>query len=96
MSDVVTEAVKALNAKMDGNGFDGRAKFVIEDEGSILVDENGAQASDDEADVTMTADADTFRAILDGDIDPTSAFMSGKLAVDGDMGLAMQLGSVLS
>lgn len=96
MSDVVTEAVKALNAKMDGNGFDGRAKFVIEDEGAILVDENGAQASDDEADVTMTADADTFRAILDGDIDPTSAFMSGKLAVDGDMGLAMQLGSVLS
>ncbi|MDA7427166.1 SCP2 sterol-binding domain-containing protein [Primorskyibacter aestuariivivens] len=96
MSEVVTEAVKALNGKLDGGQFDGCAKFVIEDEGAIVVDGDGARASDDEADVTLTADADTFRAILDGDIDPTSAFMSGKLSVDGDMGLAMQLGSVLS
>lgn len=95
MSEVVTEAVKALNAKLDG-GFDGRAKFVIEDEGAILVDGTGAKAADEDADVTMTADADTFQAILEGDLDPTSAFMSGKLSVDGDMGLAMQLGSVLS
>lgn len=96
MSEVVTEAVKALQAKMGDDGFDGRAKFVIEDEGAILIDESGVQASDDDADVTMTADAETFQAILEGDLDPTSAFMSGKLSVDGDMGLAMKLGSVLS
>lgn len=94
MSEIVTEAVKALNEKL-GDGFDGRAKFVIEDEGAILVDGDGAKASDEDADVTLTADADTFQAILEGDLDPTSAFMSGKLAVDGDMGLAMQLGSAL-
>lgn len=96
MSEVVTEAVKALNEKLGGNGFDGKAKFVIQDEGAVLIDDNGAQASDDDADVTLSADAETFQAILEGDLDPTSAFMSGKLAVDGDMGLAMQLGSVLS
>ncbi|MGY3437333.1 MULTISPECIES: SCP2 sterol-binding domain-containing protein [unclassified Marinovum] len=95
MSDVVAEAVKALNEKIDG-GFDGRAKFVIEGEGSILVDESGAKASDEEADVTMTADADTFESILSGDLNPTTAFMSGKLAVDGDMGTAMKLGQALS
>ena len=50
---------------------------------------------DDEADVTLTADAETFEAILEGDLDPTSAFMSGKLSVDGDMGMAMKLGSIL-
>ena len=33
MSDVINEAVTQLNAKMGGNGFDGTAKFVIEDEG---------------------------------------------------------------
>ncbi len=37
-----------------------------------------------------------FRAILDGDMNPTMAFMTGKLSVDGVMGLAMKLGSVLS
>jgi hypothetical protein len=47
------------------------------------------------ADVTLTADADVFRAILDGDMSPTMAFMTGKLSVDGSMGMAMKLGSVL-
>ena len=29
-------------------------------------------------------------------VNPTTAFMTGKLAVDGDMGLAMQLGAALA
>ena len=95
MSDVIDAAVAALNAKMDG-GFDGTAKFVIEDEGAIIVDGDGARAGDDDADVTLTADAETFKAILDGETNPTTAFMQGKLSVDGDMGMAMALGSVLS
>ncbi len=95
MSDVVTEAVAALNAKMDG-GFDGKAKFVIEDEGSIIIDETGAHASDEEAEVTLTASTETFKAILDGEQNPTTAFMTGKLSVDGDMGQAMKLAGVLS
>ena len=95
MSDVVNQAVEALNAKMDG-GFDGTAKFVIAEEGSIIIDENGARAGDDDADVTLTADTETFKAILDGEQNPTAAFMTGKLSVDGDMGAAMKLASVLA
>ncbi|HKL47014.1 MAG TPA: SCP2 sterol-binding domain-containing protein [Roseovarius sp.] len=95
MSDLIDSAVNALNGKMN-DGFDGNAKFVIENEGSIMVDGDGARAADEEAEVTLTADADTFQAILDGDMDPTAAFMSGKLSVDGDMGTAMKLGSVLA
>jgi putative sterol carrier protein len=96
MSDVINASVKALNEKMGEDGFDGTAKFVIEGEGGIVMDKDGARASDDEADVTLTADADTFESILTGDLDPTAAFMSGRLSVDGDMGLAMKLGSVLA
>ena len=95
MSAVIEQAVAALNARMDG-GFDGTAKFVVEEEGAIMIDESGARAGDEAADVTMTADADTFRSILDGDLNPTTAFMTGRLKVDGDMGQAMKLGSVLS
>lgn len=96
MSELIDAAVDALSKRIEG-GFDaGTAKFVIEDEGAIMIDGDGVRAGDDEADVTLTASADTFKAILDGDINPTSAFMSGKLSVDGSMGLAMQLGSALS
>lgn len=96
MSDVVSSAVAALNDKMGGGGFNGSAKFMIEGEGAIMIDGDGARADDGDADVTLTADAETFEAILGGDLDPTAAFMSGKLAVDGDMGMAMQLGSILA
>ena len=95
MSEIVNAAVKALNAKLGGTGIDGSVKFVIEDEGSVRIDEDGASADDGEADCTLTASAETFQSLLDGDLDPTGAFMSGKLTVDGDMGLAMRLGSLL-
>jgi putative sterol carrier protein len=96
MSDIIDAAVTALNAKLAGEGFDGSAKFVIEGEGAVRIDANGASADDGDADVTLTADAETFKGILDGDINPTAAFMGGQLTIDGDMGLAMKLGSVLS
>jgi len=95
MSEVITAAVAALNEKLT-DGFEGTAKFVIEDEGAIIMDEGGARPGDDDAEVTLTADTDTFRSILDGDLNPTAAFMSGRLKIDGDMGAAMRLGSALA
>ncbi|MBP7243348.1 SCP2 sterol-binding domain-containing protein [Amaricoccus sp.] len=96
MSDVLEGAVSALNAKLAGSGLDGAVKFVIEEAGALVLDGAGARIGDEEADCTLTADIDTFRALLDGDLDPTAAFMSGRLKVDGDMGLAMRLGSLLA
>ncbi|SES15455.1 SCP-2 sterol transfer family protein [Tranquillimonas rosea] len=95
MSDVIDHAVTALNEKTGGS-FDGSAKFVIEDEGTVMLDQDGARAGDEDAEVTMTADADTFRDMLDGALNPTTAFMTGKLKIDGDMGQAMKLGTALS
>ncbi|TFL17917.1 SCP2 sterol-binding domain-containing protein [Jannaschia formosa] len=94
MSDIVNEAVTQLSRKI--GTFDGSVKFVIEDEGCVMVDQAGVREGDEEADCTMTADAETFEGILSGDINPTAAFMSGKLKVDGDMGTAMKLGGALS
>jgi putative sterol carrier protein len=94
MSEMIDAAVKALAARVSG-GFDGVAKFVIPGEGAIMLDASGVRAGDEEADVTLTAEADVFRSILDGDTNPTMAFMTGKLKVDGSMGMAMKLGSVL-
>lgn len=96
MSDVVNAAVAALNDRMASSDFTGTAKFDIEGEGCIMVDGQGARAGDEDAGVTLRADADTFQQILSGDMNPTTAVMTGKLTIDGDMGLAMALGSALS
>ena len=51
--------------------------------------------SEDEADVTLSASAEVFEAILEGEQNSTAAFMTGKLSVDGDMGMAMKLAGIL-
>lgn len=95
MSDIVNEAVAALNDKLAGADFEGTAKFDIAGEGCVMMDSSGARAADEDADVTLSADVETFKGIMEGDTNPTAAFMSGKLAVDGDMGMAMKLAAVL-
>ena len=88
MSKVVEAAVAALDPK--AKGFDGTAKFVIEGEGAVYIDASGARAADDAADVTLTASRETFEGLLSGDVNPTMAFMTGKLKVDGSMPTAMK------
>ena len=94
MSNVIETAVAAMQGRITG-GFDGSAKFLIDGEGAIMLDRSGVRAADEPADVTLKADVDTFRAILDGSLNPTSAFMSGRLSIDGDMGAALRLASAL-
>ena len=94
MSDIIKQAVAALATKVAG-GTDTSAKFVIEGEGSVIIDADGVREGDDETDVTMTASAETFEGIMNGDVNPTMAFMSGKLKIDGSMSAAMKLASIL-
>lgn len=96
MSDILAKAADALNEKLTGGEFDASAKFEITDLGAIVIDASGARVSDDEADVTLTADADIFEDILNGELNPTSAFMTGKLTIEGDMSTAMKLAAVLA
>ncbi|MDX2483675.1 MAG: SCP2 sterol-binding domain-containing protein [Pseudodonghicola sp.] len=96
MNDFLEKAAAELTEKLSGGAFDGTAKLQVADLGAIVLDATGARVSDEDADVTLTADAETFQGIVSGETNPTSAFMSGKLAIDGDMGLAMKLASVLA
>jgi putative sterol carrier protein len=67
--------------------IDGAGAWTVRVEnGSVTVDE-GAQ----DADCTISASEDTFRQIVNGDQNPTSAYMTGKLKVKGDIGAAMKL-----
>ena len=96
MTDIMIEAVAAIEKKLTGSVFDGSAKFEIQDEGSIIIDSSGVRVCDDETEVTLSASLETFQEILEGDLDSASAFMTGRLQLEGDMSVAMRLASVLS
>ncbi len=55
-------------------------------DGSVSVTEGAG-----EADVTIRASEETFSAIARGEQNPTTAYMTGKLKVEGDMGAALKL-----
>ncbi|MFP6705055.1 MAG: SCP2 sterol-binding domain-containing protein [Alphaproteobacteria bacterium] len=56
---------------------------------------NVVSNDDSEADCTLKISLDDFVAMTQGELDGTSAFMSGKLKIEGDMGIAMKLQGVL-
>lgn len=95
MSQVIDAAVQQLNARLGGS-YDGTAKFVITGEGTVFIDQSGAREGDGEADVTLTASRETFEGIMTGASNPTMAYMSGKLKIDGSLPAAMKLGAALS
>ncbi len=95
MSDILTKAQSVLQERFANSDISESVKFVIDGVGSLRAENGEVAQSDDDADVTLTAPADVFEEILNGELNGASAFMSGKLQIDGDMGLAMKLSSVL-
>lgn len=81
------------------SGLGATIKFIFEDESVIFIDgssnPNSVSNDNHEADCTIRITLDDFEAIGAGDLDATTAFMMGKLKVDGDMAIAMKLSSVL-
>ncbi len=69
--------------------------FDIEGEGEWLVSvADGAitvTSGTGEADATITTSGETFEKIVAGEQNPTTAYMTGKLKIKGDMGAAMKL-----
>jgi putative sterol carrier protein len=76
-------------------GMNNSYLFDIEGEGQWLVtvaDGNVSVAEGGgEADATISTNAETFEKIVDGEQNPTTAYMTGKLKIKGDMGAAMKL-----
>ena len=67
--------------------IDGAGTWLVDvDDGKVSVSENGGDARHDDLDLRRDVHEDR-----DGEQNPTSAYMSGKLKVKGDMGQAMKL-----
>ncbi len=93
------EIINTLTAKFNtaaAAGLDLVFQFNIEDaENYYLIVKDGTcdvQAGDnDDANVTLIMDRETFKEIATGETDGMQAFMGGKLRAEGDMMLAMKL-----
>ena len=69
------------------------------DEGAILLDGQSNQVTDDangNADTTIKVTWADWQSMASGQLDGMTAFMTGKLKVEGDMSNAMQLQGVLA
>lgn len=94
--EIATNRVKEMAASNPGS-LAASVKFKFET-GAIFLDDTADQPvvtnEDKEADCTVTIDQADFMKLLDGDMDPMSAFMGGMMKIDGDMSVAMKLTSI--
>ena len=88
----------SLEAQADPAKLEGMSNsylFEIEDEGQWLVTVADGKLTvaegGGEADATITASGETFDKIVAGEQNPTTAYMTGKLKIKGDLGAAMKL-----
>jgi putative sterol carrier protein len=75
-----------------------RVKLDFGPEGAIMLDGAASQVSEDngDAETTIKVSWEDWQAMAAGQLDGMTAFMTGKLKVEGDMGNAMQLQGVLA
>lgn len=95
---IISEMGKRIGAQ---SGLGGTMKFDFGEDGSVFIDgvsEPNAVTSGEgkAADCTVKLSLDTFQKLVTRTLDPTMAFMQGKLKVAGDMGLAMKLAPLLA
>ena len=90
MNPTVAKAISAIG-EIFPDGFEGTVAFDIRDAGRVTLDRSGTRAGGDAADITISADADTFAGIISGRMNPMSLYLSGRITVVGNLGLAARL-----
>ena len=86
------DKVKTINAIYEFNITDENSTYTID-----LTKSGGfvSEGSSGHAKCTISIKAEDFAALIDKKLNPQMAFMTGKLKIKGDMGLALKLGTIL-
>jgi len=98
MLDRVTARVRQRVDCEDAFGF--CVKLVVKNVGCIYVDGSSypitVSNSNGDAAATLSLSGADLDELLDGRLSPLTAFMVGRVQVEGDLGKAMQLGRLFS
>lgn len=91
---------QSIRTKMgDESGLEATLKFDCGADGVIVLDgvssPNTVSNTDAETDCTVTVSLENLQAMMDGQLNSVTGFMSGKLKVSGDMSVAMKLQRVV-
>tara|TARA_B100000902_G_scaffold151360_1_gene147907 strand:+ start:1849 stop:2145 length:297 start_codon:yes stop_codon:yes gene_type:complete len=96
MIEMLTEKVKLALIGQEPFGFN--VRFDVDDDCRIHVNGNEEPmtvSNDSEAaDTVFKVSSKDLLAMVDGDMSPMSAYITGKMKIEGDMGKAMQLSSI--
>ena len=80
----------------DNANLNSTIKFAFKEGGALFIDGKSTPntVSNDEgpADCTVKVSLEDFGKLMERKLDPTTAFMMGKIKIEGDMGVAMKLG----
>ena len=96
MTDI-TDFFEGLPERAAGKtaGVNNTYVFDIDGAGTwtVAVTDDGVTVTDgaQEGDCTIETSAETFSKLVSGEQNPTTAYMTGKLKIKGDMGAAMKL-----
>lgn len=95
--ETLTEEIRKRAGASPKLGY--RLKFLLAEGGVILWDGTAVPPvvgnDDGDADTTIRVTADNLHKLMSGGLDPTLAYMTGKLKVEGSLGVAMKLVSML-
>ncbi len=95
--EAIADEIRGNLMRFAGLGY--RVKFQFDEGGTLLLDGTATppvlSEDDDEADCTLRLSLDNARKLVKGELNPTLAYTLGKLKVDGSVGVALKLASML-
>lgn len=91
----VQEIADKIRSRVASAGFDRSVKFDTGADGVVVIDGATVSTDDAPADCTIKLSLDDLDALISGDLNPTMAFMTGKVKVEGDMSVAMALSQLI-
>ena len=96
----MTAITESLRGKVgESSGLNATLKFDCGDDGVVVIDgramPNTVDNANRDTDCTVSITRENLAALVSGELEPATGFMTGKFTVAGDMSVAMKLQRVV-